>query len=184
MIGPSAQHQNTAFDNFEMLESLETGNHWHIIGKLGDLEECVISLTVGFRDNDGKQRREQEIVRRFWRQLIQCFNGHSAACCPAAHGEPTAGDWGLTTREQLITELVAEGLTNRQVARRLTITVGTVKKHLTHAMAKTGSTSRTQLAVRWRQRRGSAECVAACDRGGPGPTCRSCPVENGQGHYR
>jgi DNA-binding CsgD family transcriptional regulator len=153
MIGPSARCQNTAFDNFEMLESLETSNHWHIIGKLGNLEECVISLTVGFRDNDSKHRREQEIVRRFWRQLILCFSGHSVACASAAGGEPTAGEWGLTTREQLITELVAEGLTNRQVARRLTITVGTVKKHLTHAMAKTGSTSRTQLAVRWRQRR-------------------------------
>ena len=38
MIGPSARCQNTAFDNFEMLESLETGNHWHIIGKLGNLD--------------------------------------------------------------------------------------------------------------------------------------------------
>ena len=63
MIGPSAQHQNTAFDNFEMLESLETGNHWHIIGKLGNLEECVISLTVGREETphacDGQDRLHQ-----------------------------------------------------------------------------------------------------------------------------
>jgi DNA-binding CsgD family transcriptional regulator len=157
MIDPSTQCHGTVFDNFEMLESRETSNHWHIIGKLENLEDCVISLTVRFRDNDSKQRRDQEIVRRFWRQLILCFSRHSVTCSPAADGgprasEPATGEWGLTTREQLITELVAEGLTNRQVARRLTITVGTVKKHLTHAMAKTGSTSRTQLAVRWRQR--------------------------------
>jgi DNA-binding NarL/FixJ family response regulator len=56
----------------------------------------------------------------------------------------------------LVTEFVADGLTNREVARRLCITVATVKKHLTHAMAKTGSASRTQLAVLWRGTTGGA----------------------------
>jgi hypothetical protein len=38
------------------------------------------------------------------------------------------------------------------MVRRGTVEEYRLKKHLTHAMAKTGSTSRTQLAVRWRRR--------------------------------
>ncbi|WP_326599179.1 helix-turn-helix transcriptional regulator [Streptomyces sp. NBC_01803] len=61
-----------------------------------------------------------------------------------------AGDLGLTPREREVAGLAARGLTNQQIAQRLFVGVGTVKKHLTRALAKTGATSRTQLAVRWR----------------------------------
>jgi DNA-binding NarL/FixJ family response regulator len=53
----------------------------------------------------------------------------------------------LTPRERQVAELVAEGLTNAQIADRLYVTVDTVKKHLTHAMAKTKCANRTQLAL-------------------------------------
>jgi DNA-binding NarL/FixJ family response regulator len=60
-------------------------------------------------------------------------------------------DWQLTPREGEVAELVAEGLTNRQIATRLRVTEYTVKKHLTRALAKTACRSRTQLAVAWFQ---------------------------------
>ncbi len=44
---------------------------------------------------------------------------------------------------------MAQGLSNQQIAQRLFIGVGTVKKHLTQALTKTGTTSRTHLAARW-----------------------------------
>jgi DNA-binding NarL/FixJ family response regulator len=56
---------------------------------------------------------------------------------------------GLTAREREVAELAAQGLTNRQIARRLFVGVDTVKKHLTRALAKTHTTSRTHLAARW-----------------------------------
>ncbi|MFI0484433.1 LuxR C-terminal-related transcriptional regulator [Actinomadura sp. 9N215] len=66
-----------------------------------------------------------------------------------ADGHEAAGGNGLslTHREREVAELVAAGLTNDQIAERMHITVGTVKKHLSQAMAKNDCTSRTQLAL-------------------------------------
>ncbi|GIE84576.1 response regulator transcription factor [Actinoplanes regularis] len=54
---------------------------------------------------------------------------------------------GLTTREQDVLGLVAEGLTNTEIADRLHIGVTTVKTHITALMAKTNSPNRVRLAL-------------------------------------
>ena len=43
--------------------------------------------------------------------------------------------------------LIAEGLSNRAVAERLTLSVRTVEGHIYRAMTKTGTTSREELAA-------------------------------------
>jgi DNA-binding NarL/FixJ family response regulator len=53
----------------------------------------------------------------------------------------------LTAREREIVTLAAEGLSNREIAQRLVVSVRTVEGHLYRACAKLGVTSRTQLAV-------------------------------------
>ena len=45
-------------------------------------------------------------------------------------------------------DLVAEGLTNDDVAERLIMSEATVKTHLTHIYAKVGVANRTELAGR------------------------------------
>jgi DNA-binding CsgD family transcriptional regulator len=52
----------------------------------------------------------------------------------------------LTDREREIVALIADGLSNRAVAERLTLSVRTVETHIYRAMAKTGTTSREELA--------------------------------------
>ena len=54
----------------------------------------------------------------------------------------------LTPREREIVELVSQGMKNREIAERLTITPGTVKVHLMHVFEKTGVRDRYELAVR------------------------------------
>ncbi|WP_341715786.1 response regulator transcription factor [Micromonospora sp. FIMYZ51] len=54
---------------------------------------------------------------------------------------------GLTTREQEVLDLVAEGLSNAEIAERLHIGVTTVKTHITSLMTKTGSPNRVRLAL-------------------------------------
>ncbi|MQY09555.1 ATP-binding protein [Actinomadura macrotermitis] len=58
----------------------------------------------------------------------------------------------LTRRERQVAELVAEGLTNRDIAGRLTIAKRTVDSHIEHIMAKLGVASRTEIAA-WSRRR-------------------------------
>jgi DNA-binding CsgD family transcriptional regulator len=60
---------------------------------------------------------------------------------PAEYGEPP------TERELEITELVAEGLTNREIAARLHLSPNTVKVHLRNVFTKAGVSSRTELTV-------------------------------------
>ncbi|MEW2155427.1 LuxR C-terminal-related transcriptional regulator [Streptomyces sp. NPDC007189] len=53
----------------------------------------------------------------------------------------------LTVRESTVAELVAEGLTNRQIAERLGLSVHTVATHLDRIRDKLGLRSRTQIAL-------------------------------------
>jgi len=53
----------------------------------------------------------------------------------------------LTEHELRVAALVAEGATNREIADRLRLSVGTVKARVTGILAKLDLRSRTQLAV-------------------------------------
>ena len=53
----------------------------------------------------------------------------------------------LTDREREVLRLVAEGLANKQIARRLGISERTVKAHLTSVFQRLGVTDRTQAAL-------------------------------------
>jgi DNA-binding NarL/FixJ family response regulator len=54
----------------------------------------------------------------------------------------------LTPREVQILRLVARGHTNREIAGRLILAVGTIKAHVQHILEKLGVDDRTQAAVR------------------------------------
>jgi DNA-binding NarL/FixJ family response regulator len=51
----------------------------------------------------------------------------------------------LTPREQSVLELVAEGLMNKEIARRLETSVRNVEKYVSRLFSKTGTNSRTEL---------------------------------------
>ncbi|MFB9838870.1 response regulator transcription factor, partial [Actinoallomurus acaciae] len=88
---------------------------------------------------------DDRIADRLGRLLGPSFRAHFVA-----RTRPRDA-WSLTEREREIAELVAAGMTNRQLAEHLHVTVDTVKKHLTSVLRKTGCSSRTRLAVLWRQ---------------------------------
>lgn len=54
----------------------------------------------------------------------------------------------LTPREIEVLSLLAQGRTNREIAQEFTISVGTVKNHVEHIIAKLGVSDRTQAVVR------------------------------------
>jgi two-component system response regulator DevR len=63
--------------------------------------------------------------------------------CPEEHDDLHA----LTPQQKRILELVGEGLTNREIARRMLLSEKTVKNYVSSMLAKLGFTSRTQAAV-------------------------------------
>ncbi|WP_187344502.1 helix-turn-helix domain-containing protein [Aldersonia kunmingensis] len=53
----------------------------------------------------------------------------------------------FTDREREIVMLIGEGLSNRAIAERLTLSIRTVESHIYRAMAKTGTTTRDEVAA-------------------------------------
>ncbi len=66
--------------------------------------------------------------------------------------EPVAGAVPLTPRETDVVRLVAQGRRNKEIARDLGISEGTVKMHLHNLYEKLGVSSRTELAILARDR--------------------------------
>ena len=54
----------------------------------------------------------------------------------------------LTPREREVLRLICEGLSNREISERLTVTLNTVKKHTSNLYDKLGVRSRTQAIAR------------------------------------
>jgi predicted ATPase/DNA-binding CsgD family transcriptional regulator len=56
-------------------------------------------------------------------------------------------DIGLSRREQEVVRLIAQGLSNREIADALVIAGRTAEAHVTHVLAKLGLRSRSQVAI-------------------------------------
>jgi DNA-binding NarL/FixJ family response regulator len=66
---------------------------------------------------------------------------------PLAAAAPRPRGLVLTSREREILELLAEGVNNRRIAARLTISRHTVKFHVASILAKLGARSRTEAVT-------------------------------------
>lgn len=67
--------------------------------------------------------------------------------------EPAGGDWpgrqqGLTARESEIIALITQGFTNEQIAKRMYLSINTIKSYIRSAYRRMGVTRRAE-AVRW-----------------------------------
>lgn len=72
---------------------------------------------------------------------------HRAAPKPA-ETTPAAVDLSdLTEREAEVLRLIARGATNREIAKRLSISEGTVKNHVSNILSRLGLRDRTQAAI-------------------------------------
>ncbi|WIV55782.1 response regulator [Amycolatopsis nalaikhensis] len=79
------------------------------------------------------------------RRLIETYVRHHTPAGGGRTGHARLGT--LTAREREILCLVGTGITNRDIAGRLTISEGTVKTHLNRVMTKLDLTSRAQAVV-------------------------------------
>jgi DNA-binding CsgD family transcriptional regulator len=66
---------------------------------------------------------------------------------PAPDGAPMIATIALTPREQEVAQLVALGLSNKEIATTLGIAQRTAEAHVEHILNKLGFTSRAQIAA-------------------------------------
>lgn len=95
----------------------------------------------------GESPLDQALAMQLLRRLTRQPDSSSAPArsskkAPEPPVEP------LTDRELDVLQCVAQGQTNPQIARTLLISMGTVKTHIQHIIAKLGVSDRTQAAVR------------------------------------
>jgi len=82
--------------------------------------------------------------------LLQQLIGNTARILARRNPEPPGNLLAetLSERERQVAKLVAEGASNKEIARRLDIAERTVKAHLTAIFDKTGARDRLQLSLK------------------------------------
>ncbi len=124
-----------------------------LLTAFSDRERILAAIDAGAVGYLLKDAEPDELVRG----LEAAARGESplspkaAQALVAARGE-TGGHTQLTPREDEVLALLAEGLPNKLIARRLDISEKTVKAHLTSIFQRIGVSDRTQAAL-WAQRR-------------------------------
>jgi predicted ATPase/DNA-binding CsgD family transcriptional regulator len=89
---------------------------------------------------------------RLWKQGSRLTVDNAVALAFGATRPRASGALGISERERDVVRLVAEGLSNKEIARRLHLSVRTVESHVRHTLTKTGLVNRTQLATWARER--------------------------------
>lgn len=135
-----------------------------VLTTFADDESLFPALRAGARGYLTKDAGGDEIVRAvedvlsgnaglspsIQRRLLERLSEPEPDPCTALSTE--APD-GLTTRECEVLVLIAEGLSNHEIARRLHVSTATVKTHINNLFAKTGLKDRAQ-AVRYAYAKG------------------------------
>lgn len=125
-----------------------------VFTSFSDRERILRALdagAIGYLLKDSEPDELQRAIRAAVRGEAPLAPKAAAALLAARSAATLSHD--LTEREREVLRLVASGLANKQIARRLSISEKTVKGHLTHVFQAIGVTDRTQAAL-WAERNG------------------------------
>jgi DNA-binding NarL/FixJ family response regulator len=139
---PRAIALTTYADDASVLGALRAGARGYLTKDAG-AEEIRAAV-------EAVARGEAALDPAVQRHVVAALSGAGAAS--AEQAEPELPD-GLTPREAEVLGLIAEGLTNSEIAERLVVSAATVKTHINHIFAKAGVRDRAQ-AVAYAYRHG------------------------------
>ena len=129
----------TMYENPEYLfDAVKAGARGYVLKDVSgpDLLEAIHTVV------DGGSLLNQEVVGKFLRQLAA-----DAQTPPPGPLQAGVGPERLTPRELEVLQLIAGGLSNKEIGARLSVSVATVKTHLEHILQKLQVSDRTQAAV-------------------------------------
>jgi DNA-binding NarL/FixJ family response regulator len=133
----------TYADDRSVVDALRAGARGFLTKDAGaeEIERAIAAVVRG----------EAAIDPAVQHHLVDAVAGGPPAQEPAAPELPD----GLTPREAEVLSLIAQGLSNAEIAARLVVSEATVKSHVNHLFAKTGARDRAQ-AVTYAYRHGLA----------------------------
>lgn len=135
----------TYADDRSVLDALRAGARGYLTKDAGAEEIRAALVQVA----DG----HAVIDRAVHHHLVDALGGAAGGEPAREPGPPRARPDGLTPREAEVLSLMAEGLSNAEIAGRLVVGEATVKSHVNHLFAKLGVRDRAQ-AVAYAYRRG------------------------------
>jgi DNA-binding NarL/FixJ family response regulator len=106
---------------------------------------------------------------------VRSVVNHEAVCPPSllrclfeaverpSKESPTAlvqRELGLSRREQQLTQLIGEGLTNKEIASQLNLSEQTIKNHVHRMLRKVGAKDRLMIVERWKEVRRAEYSIA------------------------
>ena len=161
--GLKAVDRKTLYDDFRNLEqfgfNVEYDNGYYLSEAPFTVSEIKIIVVTSMPDSLFLTRARRIGVDSFWYKEAQAvpmleimdrtmagervFPDH-----PPITQLGLAGSDEFTERELEVLRLLSEGLTDREIAGKLFLSVTTVRFHINNLLGKTGLSSRTELAVR------------------------------------
>lgn len=125
----------TSFDDDDaLLDSIMAGAAGYVLKEITGTELVTAVRAVA----TGRSILDPATTARLMRSL------RSPGKCDAGGDERLTG---LSDRERAVLELIGEGLTNRQISKKMYLSEKTVKNHISRVLAKLGVTRRVQAAV-------------------------------------
>ena len=136
---PLATRFATALNTNDPDELATLSTHFEHIGDLIAAIDTAAHAALTYR----KHNQRGSALTHYTR--AQTLADHCGATTPTLRhaAEPLP----LTDREREIVTLLGQGLTSRTIGERLTVSTRTIEGHIYRAMAKTGTTTREQLAA-------------------------------------
>ncbi len=98
----------------------------------------------------GESQMDPTVARKVLREFQHVTATHRSVTGPVAPAPPLPEDEPLeklTDREDEILKLLAAGLSNKEIAQRLSLSEGTVKNHISAILAKLHANDRTQAVL-------------------------------------
>jgi len=131
----------TLDDDETVFEAVRAGAHGYL---LKDVTEQELLETIRALRR-GESRLTPQIARKVMDQF-RLLSGTATTTSPPAL-KPEANIEALTDKEEKILQLIAEGMSNRQIAAAMFLAEGTVKNYVSRIMEKLHANTRTALAV-------------------------------------
>lgn len=138
----------TTFDDEEyVIEALKAGASGYLLKTIpeDDLAQAIISVHKGIYQLDPVVA--QKVVASLGAGPKGATPARPQPTNPTGPNPPALANAGLTERELEVLKLTSQGLSNSEIARKLLISDGTVKNHISSILSRLGVRDRIQAII-------------------------------------